>query len=103
MMELRESIMRMINQLLKDMQTIQHQGAGYYTCTPFARRYNKLLTQAQILFPDEHSLMATFEEMPEADPKDPADKMKVLQAIQIESGQLITLLDAEAEETEVAQ
>lgn len=97
-MDVRESIVRMIKQLLKDMQIIQHQGAGYYTCTPFAKRYNKLLGQARALFPQADSLMSTFEDMAEADPKDPADKMKVLQGIHIESGQLITLLEAHEEE-----
>jgi hypothetical protein len=98
-MDVQQSIVRMIRQLLQDMQVIQHQGSGYYTCTPFAQRYNKLLKQARLLFPGDHTLMATFEEMPEADPKDPSDKMKVLQAIRIESGQLITLLQSPEEDT----
>ena len=96
-MDKRRLIVRMINQLLNDMQTIQHQGAGYYTCTPFAARYNKLLAQAQGLFPGDDSIIKTFESIPEQDPKDPADKMKVLQSIHIESGQLITLLESREE------
>jgi len=97
MMDARPLIVRMITQLLKDMQTIQHQGSGYYTCKPFATRYNKLLAQAQKLFPGDESLITTFEPFPEDDPKDPADKMKVLQSIHIESDQLITLLEAVSE------
>jgi len=97
-MDVQQSIVRMFRQFLQDMQVIQHQGSGYYTCTPFAQRYNKLLQQARGLFPGDHTLMATFEEMPETDPKDPSDKMKVLQAIRIESGQLITLLESPEED-----
>ena len=93
-MDMRRSLIRMISQLLQDMEVIQHQGSGYYTCTPFASRYNKLLTQARTLFPEKDGIMTTFENIPEADPKDPSDKMKVLQTIRIESGQLTTLLEA---------
>ena len=98
-MDLQQSLVRMIRQLLQDMQVIQHQGSGYYTCTPFTQRYNKLLAQARTLFPGDHTLVATFENLPEMDPKDPSDKMKVLQTIRIESGQLIALLEAEKEGT----
>ena len=92
-MDLRKPLVRMLNQLLQDMQVIQHTGSGYYTCTPFASRYNKLLAQARALYPADHAILATFEDVPELDPKDPSDKMKVLQTIRIESGQLITLLE----------
>ena len=97
-MDVQQSIVRMFRQFLQDMQVIQHQGSGYYTCTPFAQRYNKLLKQSRVLFPGGHDLMATFEDIPESDPKDPSDKMKVLQTIRIESGQLITLLESMTEE-----
>lgn len=100
-MDLQQSLVRMIRQFLQDMQVIQHQGSGYYTCTPFAQRYNKLLAQARTLFPEGHNLIGTFDNLPEADPKDPSDKMKVLQAIRVESGQLIALLEAENEEKTV--
>lgn len=96
-MDVRQSLVRMIRQLLKDMQTTQHEGTGYYTCTPFVRRYNKLLGQARALLSDD-TLIATFDDIPESDPKDPSDKMKVLQGIHIESGQLITLLESEVED-----
>ena len=94
MMDVRRSIIRMLEQLLQDMQVVQHQGSGYYTCTPFASRYNKLLAQAKTLFPSDHGIIGTFENMPETDPRDPADKIKVLQTIRIESSQLAALLES---------
>ena len=56
-------------------------GAGYYSCIPIAKRYNKLLEQARGLFGPGDGLMSTFEEAPLEDSKDPADKMKVIQGI----------------------
>lgn len=97
-MDLRQSLVRMISQMLQDMEVIQHQGSGYYTCTPFARRYNKLLDQAHRLYPTANALLDTFEVIPDADPKDPSDKMKVLQSIRIECGQLIAFLESATEE-----
>ena len=97
-MDVRQSLVLMIRQLLEDMSYLVHQGSGYYTCTPVARRYNKLLGQARALFTSGNSLLATFEEIPEGDPKDPSDKLKVLQGIRVECGQLITLLESAAEE-----
>lgn len=96
-MNTRELLVRMLNQLLNDMQVIQQLGAGYYSCTPIARRYNKLLGQARILFGGSDGIISTFEDIPEQDPKDPADKMKVVQSIRIEAGQLIALLEAAAD------
>ena len=93
-MDLRQPLLRMIAQLLQDIQINQHQGSGYYSCTPLARRYNKLLGQVRTLFPGGYNLMDTFEDIPETEPKEPMDKMKVLQSIQIESGQLIALLQS---------
>jgi len=98
MMDLRQSLLRMIEQLQQDIQINQHQGSGYYSCAPLARRYNKLLGQARTLFPDGNGLIETFEDIVESEPKDPADKMKVLQSIQIESGQLIALLQSVEED-----
>ena len=93
-MDLRQSLVRMIGQLLKDIQSNLHLGAGYYSCIPLARRYNKLLGQARSLFPKDNGLIATFEDIPETEPKDPSDKMKVLQSIQVESSQMIALLES---------
>lgn len=98
-MDVRVSLIRMLQQLHNDMLVIQQQGAGYYSCTPFARRYNKLLEQTRRLFASAHGLIETFEDIPESDPKDPADKMKVVQAIRVEIGQLLTLLESAGEVT----
>jgi hypothetical protein len=56
-------------------------------------RYNKLLKQARALFPGG-GLIEMFEDQKEYDPNDPADKMKVMQGIRIEVGQLISLLES---------
>jgi hypothetical protein len=97
-MDMRNSLIRMLKQLLEDIHVLQQQGAGYYSCIPMTRRYNKLLEQARHYFGAENNLIKTFDDLPESDPKDPADKMKVVQGIRIEIGQLITLLDASKEE-----
>lgn len=94
MMSVRDSLLRMLEQLLNDMLTLHQQGAGYYSCKPFIRRYNKLLGQARTLFPGGEGLIGTFEEMEESDPKDPSEKMKVVQGLRVEIGQLQTLLDS---------
>lgn len=88
----------MLKQLLEDMLAIQQQGAGYYSCIPMARRYNKLLGQARSLFPEADGLIATFEDIAESDPKDPGDKMKVIQGIRVEIGQLLSLIESLGED-----
>lgn len=93
-MESRDLIVRMLRQLLEDMQAVHQQGAGYFSCTPIARRYNKLLAQARALNLPCTGLMDTFEEADEADPKDPSLKMKAMQAVRIEIGQLVSLLES---------
>lgn len=99
-MDVRGSLIGMLKQLLEDMQMMQQQGAGYYSCVPIVKRYNKLLEQASGLFPDGDGLMGTFEELTESDPKDPSEKMKVVQGIRIEVGQLVSLLESQGEESE---
>ena len=84
----------MLTQLRDDMLVIQQQGAGYYSCTPFAKRYNKLLAQGRKLFSQGDGLIDTFENIDETDPKDPADKMKVVQGIRVEISQLLALLES---------
>ena len=96
-MDVRTSLIRMLQQLLNDMLVIQQQGAGYYSCIPLARRYNKLLGQAKSLFTAGDGLIGTFENVEEIDPKDPADKMKAVQAIRVEIGQLLVLLESTGE------
>ena len=97
-MDLRQPLVNMLQTLVKDMELVQHQGAGYYSCTPVAHRYNKLLKQAVGLFNLDAALIETFDPIPETDPKVPSDKLKVLQNIRIECGQLITLLQSIEEE-----
>ena len=92
--EVRETLIQMLKQLQADMGALGQQGAGYYTCIPFARRYNKLLGQARSLFPGGSGIISTFEELAESDPKDPGEKSKVIQEIKVESHQLVTLLES---------
>jgi hypothetical protein len=89
-----ESILNMLGQLLKEMDVVQSQGAGYYTCTPFAKRFNRLLAHTREVLASKNGLLATFEALDENDPKDPADKLKVLLEIRIEIGQLIALIES---------
>lgn len=93
-MNARQTLIRMLKQLQTDMQVLHQMGAGYYSCIPFARRYNKLLLQAKRVIPDSDDIIDTFENIEEIDPKDPADKSKVVQAIRVESNQLIALLES---------
>lgn len=93
-MNIRTSLITMLKQLRDDMLVIQQQGAGYYSCTPLAKRYNKLLAQGRALFPPGDGLIGTFENVDETDPKDPADKMKVVQGIRVEISQLLALLES---------
>jgi len=84
----------MLKHLMQDMAVLHQQGAGYYSCIPIIQRYNKLLGQARTLFDPDDSLMGTFDIQEEADPKDPSNKMKIVQAIRLETGQLISLLES---------
>jgi ribosome-associated protein YbcJ (S4-like RNA binding protein) len=93
-MDTRTALIKMLQALLREMDTVQSGGAGYYTCIPFARRFNKLLGQARALLGADSPVIGTFDDIEESDPKDPADKSKVLQGIHIEIVQLITLLEA---------
>lgn len=93
-MDIRISLITMLKQLRDDMLVIQQQGAGYYSCTPLAKRYNKLLAQGKKLYPAGDGLIGTFDNIDEADPKDPADKMKVVQGIRVEISQLLALLES---------
>lgn len=96
----RDALIRMLHQLLEDMRDIQQQGAGYYSCIPLAKRYNKLLAMARGMLGAGNGLIATFDDIAESDPKDPGDKMKVVQGIRIEIGQLMSLLSTAAKDSE---
>jgi hypothetical protein len=93
-MDTRCTLIRMLHQLLREMEVVVAQGAGYYTCAPFTRRYNKLLALTPPLLNGAKPLLDTFEPLPVADPKDPGEKSKVLLELHIEIGQLITLLES---------
>ena len=93
-MNKRTALIPMLQRLLEDTQVLHQQGAGYYSCVPIIHRYNKLLKQSETIFESENSLITTFEEQKEQDPKDPADKMMVMQGIRVEVGQLISLLES---------
>lgn len=97
-MDKRSTLVSMLRQLLKEMELVTSQGAGYYTCAPFAKRYNKLLGQAATLFHEDNGIVNTFEQMPDTDPKDPSAKGKFLQEIRVETTQLISLLESTREE-----
>ncbi len=92
----RETLIKMLQHLLREMELVTAQGAGYFTCAPFARRFNKLLGEAKRLL-EGNAILATFEILPTVDPNDPADKSKVLLEIKIEIGQLISLLESTGE------
>ena len=83
---------------MSEAAVLHQQGAGYYSCLPIIDRYNKLLSQARILFDSSDTLIGTFDDQEEDDPKDPAYKMKIVQAIRIEVGQLIALLESDGQD-----
>lgn len=91
-----QTLIRMLKQLLEEMMVLHQQGAGYYSCVPIIRRYNKLLGQARRLFTDDPGIIGTFDDIEERDPKDPADKMIVIQGVRVEVGQLISLLESDS-------
>ena len=91
--EQRRILVHVLKQLLKEMEIVTSQGAGYYTCVPFARRFNRLLAEARRLG-DDSGLLNTFDPLPEADPKDPSDKSKIMTGIRVETTQLIATLEA---------
>ncbi len=93
-MSTQRSIIAMLKQLLEDMAVLHQQGAGYYSCLPIIDRYNKLLRQTRTLFDSSDTLITTFDEQEADDPEEPAYKMKIVQAISIEVGQLIALLES---------
>ena len=97
-MDKRQLIIHMLRQLDEQSLSIQQVGAGYYSCIPFARRFNKLLSEARTLFTATDGLIGTFEEIAEFDPKDPGDKMKIIQGIRVEINQLIALLEVVEED-----
>lgn len=96
-MNARKTIIQMLRQLLKEMEIVSSQGAGYYTTVPFARRYNKLLEAARKALSDSNPIVETFEDIDETDPRDPSEKGNKLLGIRVEISQLISLLESSLE------
>jgi hypothetical protein len=91
-MKEKEVLLKMLRQLLDDLQNVQQKGTGYYTCEPFVSRYNKILEFAQNAFRKDSSLLETFVPVGNTDSVDPLDKMKVMQKVMIEGDQLMVVL-----------
>ncbi len=87
-------LIKMISQLLRDLQTIEQRGAGYYTVNPFVERYNKLLEQTKRICSEQSALLSTFEAIEPPTSSDPSQKMKASQRVAIEIGQLLALIEA---------
>ena len=54
-MNTQDSLIRMLKQLVEDMQVIQQPGSGYYSCVAPVTRYNKLLGVARELVGSDNS------------------------------------------------
>jgi hypothetical protein len=94
-LEEKKTLLLMARALHNDIQDIQQRGAGYYSCSPFVSRYNKLLSKARELFADDQTvLLDSFEEVDDTKSVDPADKMKVTQHVLIELGQIIAFMES---------
>ncbi len=87
-------LVKMIHTLLRDLQTIEQRGAGYYTVEPFIDRYNKLLEQTIRICPNQKALLDTFDIIEHPKSSDPSQKMKASQRVAIEIGQLLALIEA---------
>ncbi|MBT9131782.1 hypothetical protein B9J77_01270 [candidate division NPL-UPA2 bacterium Unc8] len=97
-MDEKKVLLRMVKALATDLQNIQQRGAGYYSAAPFVNRYNRLLEKAKTIFKKEDDvLIATFSELEDTSSVDPSDKMKVIQKVIIEIGQLIAYIEASLE------
>jgi hypothetical protein len=91
-------LLKMVKTLAVDLQNIQQRGAGYYSAAPFVDRYNRLLEKTKMIFEKEDSvLIATFPILEDTPSVDPSDKMKVVQRVMIEIGQLIAYIEASIE------
>lgn len=88
----------MLKMLLGDLRDLEHRGAGYYSVVPYADRYNKLLSQVRAIYPEDAGLLGTFEEMKPPSSSDPAAKVKAVEQLIVEIGQLIAFIEASFEE-----
>jgi len=87
-------LVKMMKQLLRDLQTIEQRGASYYSVEPFVDRYNKLLEQTKRICADQAALLETFDPVEKPKSSDPSQKMKTSQRVVIEIGQLLALIEA---------
>ncbi len=87
-------LLKMLRTLRNDLQIIEQKGAGYYSCSPFIERYNKLLDRIKEIFSEEAGeLLKTFQPLEEPSSADPSQKMKTTQRLLIEIGQLATFME----------
>ncbi len=93
-MDEKKVLLHMVKTLAMDLQNIQQRGAGYYSVSPFVRRYNRLLETTKEIFKEGTVLLDTFSPVEESASVDPADKMKVTQQVMLEAGQLIAYIEA---------
>ena len=93
-----KTLHRMLKMLLRDLRDLEHRGAGYYSVVPYADRYNKLLGQIRGIYPEDTDLLGTFEQMKPPSSSDPAIKVKAVEQLIVEIGQLIAFIEASFEE-----
>jgi hypothetical protein len=94
-LEEKKTLLAMARVFRTDIQDIQQRGAGYYSCSPFVNRFNKLLTKCRELFSGAQTvILESFDELEDTKSVDPADKMKVTQRVIIELGQLIAFMES---------
>lgn len=96
-MDNKKVLLKMVKTLAVDLQNIQQRGAGYYSAAPFVDRYNKLLEKTKVIFEEDNILITTFLTLEDTSSVDPSDKMKVIQRVIIEIGQLIAYIEASME------
>jgi len=93
----RRVLLKLLQQILDNLQAISQRGAGYYTVTPHIEKYNKLLAKARELFPN-NALMDTFDPIEDRRYTDPSDKEKQSQRVILEVSQLIAFVQAVMQE-----
>lgn len=94
----KKTVYKMLTMLLRDLRDLEHRGAGYFSAVPYADRYNKLLGLIRSIYPEDAGVLGTFEEMKPTSSTDPADKVKAIEKLIVETGQLIAFIEASFEE-----
>jgi hypothetical protein len=94
-LEEKKTLLAMARVFRTDIQDIQQRGAGYYSCSPFVNRFNKLLAKCRELFSnDQIVILDSFDDLEDTKSVDPSEKMKVAQRVIIELGQLIAFMES---------